>query len=181
MQHKRTSFLSKPKNHWWHTLSQEFRAYSMLALFLFLFLCSLSFYRNLILGEDSIGHIAYWYILVESLILSKIIVIGRFFRLGERFLEKSIIIHTAYKTIVFCLFVVFFSFLEHFVEGFISGKGLPELYEAVTRKYLVGILGRVPLFITVSFPLFALMEVGRVIGRNRLYNLFFNRSSFEKD
>jgi hypothetical protein len=171
--------MNNEKQSWFSKLLIEIRTYYMLSLFLFLFLCSLSFYKNLILEKDSLSNIQYWYNFVEALILAKILLIGMFLRLGERFLERSLIIPTIYKTIVFCLFIIFFAFLEHFVVGLLSGKGLSELSATITYKYFIGIMGRIPIFISVSLPLFGLMEVSRIMGKNRLFTLFFRRSQYD--
>lgn len=159
---------------------KEFCIFCCLGLFLFLFFCSLSIYRNLVIDEGSIDHVHYWYLFVEALVLTKILLLGKFLRLGERFLDKPLIIPSLYKTGVFCLFVFSFTLVEHFVIGVFSGEGFWKLYEAWTWKMIAEVIGRMPLFLFCSFPFFALTEIGRFMGKDRLLSLFFKRSVQEE-
>jgi len=157
-----------------HRFLHEIALFLVTAALLFVFFCSLSMYRNFAVGTLSITALQYGYIGIESLILAKMLRIGKFLKLGERFLDKPLIIPTLYKTIVFCLFLVGFAVLEHFVIGLVTGKPLTLLYQTFTTKGLVEIIGKVPLFLTVSLPIFALLETGRSMGREKLWALFFS-------
>lgn len=157
-----------------HRFLHEIVLFLITSALLFVFFCSLSLYRNLVVGNHSITALQYGYIGMESLILAKMLRIGKSLKLGEKFLDKPLIIPTLYKTIVFCLFLVCFAILEHFVIGLVTGKPLALLYQTFATKGLVEIMGKVPLFLTISLPIFALLETGRSMGRERLWALFFS-------
>ena len=160
---------------WKTRLKDEMGNFALLTFFFFLSFCALSLYRNLVLEDDSIHNIHYGYILFESLVLSKIILLGRFLKVGERFSNKPLVVPTVYKTIIFCLLVVTLGILEHFVNGVFSGTSLSTLYDTLTERRLAEIGGRVPLFFAVALPLFGLMEIDRIMKGPSLMSLFFRK------
>lgn len=156
----------------------EMWRYIAYSVFLTLLFSAFSTYRRLILGEYAISYIHYGYSIFEALILAKIILIGQSFGLGKRFDDKSLIIPTLYKTIVFTLFVLAFTVLEHFVVGHLTGKSSAEVYQEFVDKGIYETFARVYLMFFVFILLFAFFEIGRVLGENKLFKLFFQRTRY---
>lgn len=152
--------------------SREMTRYCMYTAFFTLFFCAFSTYRRLILGEYAISYIHFGYSFVESLILAKVILIGEMFGLGERFSNKPLIIPTLYKTLVFTLFVLAFGIFEHFFMGFITGKNMTIVYQELIDKGIDEILMRMLVMFFVFILFFAFLEIGQVLGDNKLFNLF---------
>ena len=157
-------------------LIHETRLFVLLTIFLSMFFFSFTAYRREIVGDHSITYINFLYDFFESLILAKIILIGKLLNLGERFLDKPLIIPTLYKTVVFCLFIIGFSVMEHFVVGFFTGKNMTEVYDKLITKGINEILGSLPIFFTAFIFFFGFMEIGRIMGEDRLFNLFFKKN-----
>lgn len=153
----------------------ELKVYVSYVLFLTLFFSTFSFYRRLILQQYDLGYLYYGYNLAESFILAKIILIGQHLRLGERFLDKPLIIPVIYKTLVFCLFVIVFNLLEHIVIGFFLGHSFSSILQEVYNQGIDEILAKLYINVVVFFLFFAFLELGRFIGEDRLFDLFFRR------
>lgn len=155
----------------------ETRLFVAYALFLALFFCSLTTYKRLILGEYSISYLHYGYGLIEALILSKVILLGQTFGLGEKFADKPLIYPSLYKAVVFTLFVLVFAILEHFVTGFLHGHDFAKIYQELIDNGIYAILAKIQITFFVLLLFFAFLEMGRVlIGEDKLFNLFFRRS-----
>ncbi len=151
------------------------RLYALCSIFLILFSFGLTAYRRLLLGQYPVELDQNGYGVVESLILAKLIVIGEHFKLGDRFRDKPLAIPTLYKTAVFSIFVLLFSILEHFVVGALHGKPLHMLYEELITQGWEEIGCKVLVQFFAFILLFAFIETGRVLGEDKLFNLFFRK------
>jgi hypothetical protein len=158
-------------------VKQELLIYWGYSLFLAFFITVFTLYRQLVLDEYSLSTYKYGYGIIEALILAKVIMIGQAFGLGQRlFRDCSLIIPTLYKTGIFSLFVLFFSVLEHFVLGYFAGEKMDVIYHKIMNVGIYEILARVLIMAFVFFFFFAFLELGRVLGETKLFNLFFRRN-----
>ena len=73
---------------------------------------------------------------------------------------------------VFFVLLVLFSMLEHIVRGFFEHKLITESISVGGGSLPAILAGGLVMFV-VLVPFFAFREVGRVLGENKLYNLFF--------
>jgi hypothetical protein len=155
---------------------QETRELVFLTIYLILFLNSLSIYRALILNDDLFNFFHFGYNFIEALLLSKIILLGKMFQLGERYANRSLAIPTIYKATVFSIFVSVFSVLEHFVAGFFEGKHPEAIWKEITDQGINEICGRLLITFLFFILLFSFLELSRVIGEEKIYRLFFRRT-----
>lgn len=152
---------------------QETRKFLGYSAILMVFFSAFTLYRLLILREYGIDVAFFGYNLFQSLILAKIIVLGEALGIGERYQNKPLIIPTIYKTIIFLLFVIAFAILEHFVIDFFKGKNFEESIHTFFSFRLYQILAGTVVMSFFFFLFFAFMELGKTIGDDKLYNLFF--------
>lgn len=146
-------------------------------LFLAFFISVFTLYRQLILDEYALSPFKYGYGIIEALILAKVIMIGQMFGLGQKlFQDRSLIIPTLYKTALFSVFVLFFSLLEHFVVGYFAGEKMDAVYHKILNAGIYEILAKVLIMGFVFIFFFAFLELGRVLGETKLFNLFFRRN-----
>ena len=143
-------------------LFQETRELVFLTIYLTLFLTSLSIYHALVLNEGLLNWFHFGYNFIEALLLSKIILLGKMFHLGERYANKSLVIPTIYKASVFSIFVFVFSVLEHFVAGYIKGKHFEVIWRELTDQGINEICGK--LLITFLFFILLFEFFGIVPG-----------------
>ncbi len=162
---------------WKQKLFEEMRSLGLLTVFLVFFFCAFTTYRKLIIGDQSVNYINYAYNIVQSLLLAKIILLGQFLKLGERFLDKPLIIPALYKTLVFCVFVFVFSVAEHFIKGILTGKNIEMVFNEFASASVNEILGRFLIYFPVFLFLFGYIELGRVLGKDKLFALFFGNKT----
>ena len=158
-------------------LLAEAKAMFAIFLYLFAFLASFTLYRRLVLDGYHISYLHYGCNIVEALLLAKVILLGNAFGVGERFHNRPLIVPTIYKTICFSALVLVFSIVEHMVVGLVSDESMETSWKAMLAQGMWEILAR-SLVISLSFlPLFAVWETGRVLGKSRLFEMFFKRNN----
>src|SRR5215831_9265095 len=106
---------------WKQKFVAELIDYWIVVVYLACFFGVFTWQRRFILTEYQISYEHYWVSALEALVLAKVILIGDMVRLGRRFDEKPLLVPTLYKAVVFSLWVVVFSVLEHTIEGLFRG------------------------------------------------------------
>lgn len=154
----------------------EIRELVFLTIYIALFLNSLTIYRSLILNKEIFTFFHIGYNIVEALLLAKIILLGKLFKLGERYRDKPLIIPTVYKAAIFSFFVLIFGILEHFVGGFFEGKELILMNKEFMSRALNENAGKLLITFFVFILLFSFVEISRVFGEKKLFNLFFSQN-----
>lgn len=157
-------------------LLKEMYRYLTYTAFFTLFFWAFLGYRRLILGEYAISYVHYGYCVFEAMVLSKIIILGQMLGLGTRYDDRSLAIPTAYKTIVFMIFVLILSVFEAFFMGYLHGKNASAVFQRLLSHGLDEILARLLVMSFLFVLFFAFLETSRVLGGNRLFEMFFRRT-----
>jgi hypothetical protein len=150
----------------------------LLGIFLYLgaFFIVLRTYTHLILAEYQIIYAAYALTLLKALALAKIILTGETLRLGaRRFHDRPLIVPTLYNTVVFSLFALVFEVVEHFIFGWIHGKGFTEVSTEILDKGWPHLVAATLVIFVAFLPFFAFREMERVLGEGKLKEWFFKR------
>jgi len=153
----------------------EFVEYWINVVYLTLIFAAFTQYRRFVLAAYDITYTNYWVAVIEALILGKVIMIGNVFRLGHGLDQKPLIYPTLYKTVVFSLFVGTFTILEYTIKGLWNGKGLTGgLIDLLGKGHHELLSGSLVVFVAL-IPFFAVKELGRVLGEEKIRTLFFKR------
>jgi len=151
----------------------ELIEYAVNVVYLTAVFAAFTIYRRLLLAAHDISYTNYGFALIEALILGKVIMIGGMLRLGGGLEDKPLIVPTLYKTAIFTIFCFFFTLAEHAIRGLVSGHGVAAgLAEYAAQGYPV-ILGNSMVVFVALIPFFAVKELGRVLGREKIGRLFF--------
>jgi len=153
----------------------EVAEYWINVVYLILMFAAFTQYRRFVLAAHDITYTNYWVAVIEALILAKVIMIGGVFRLGRGLEQKPLIYPTLYKAVVFSLFVGVFTLIEHAIKGVWQGKGLTEglvdYFGKGSHELLAGCL----VIFVALIPFFAVKELGRVLGEDKIRTLFFRK------
>jgi hypothetical protein len=165
----------KKKRNWKKILFEEMVEYWINVAYLALVFAAFTQHRRFILAAHDITYTNYWIAVIQALILAKVIMIGSVLRLGRGLEQKPLIYPTLYKTVLFTLFVAAFTFLEHTIKGLLAGKGLTgglvEYFAKGPHEFFAGSL----ILFVAFFPFFGVKELGRVLGKDKIRDLFFRR------
>lgn len=153
---------------------QELTTFLLYFCFFALFFCTFTLYRQLILDQYELGYIHYSYSLFEAFILAKMILLGQKLKLGERFEGRPLLLVTLYKTLIFMVFVLLMTVGEHLLTGAIKGKSMAEIFTHLFEKGLYEIFAELLVVAFVFVLFFAFVETGRVLGGQKLYDLFIH-------
>jgi hypothetical protein len=143
----------------------------VIALFLFALLGALTTYTRLMMPDVSL----HWgYAAIESLVLAKLILIGKLLHLGERTRDKPLVVIALKRSLVFGVFVVVFKLIEHVVRALVKGESaMAELARLFAQPAEIGAYLLV-LFV-VFVPFFSLQEAGRMLGEERFLDVLRRR------
>jgi hypothetical protein len=148
----------------------ELKDYFLVSLYLAFFFCALSTYSMLLLRKHHIEYLNYTFALINALVIGKVILIGEAMHVGRRFEQKPLYVSVLYKSFVFVLFVFCFHLLEEFVKRLIHHDPAGTVLRNLDFDDLIG---RSIVIFGAFLPLFAVRELGRVIGEEKLHALFF--------
>ncbi len=167
---------------WKQRISHEMVEYAVNVVYLALVFAALTQYRRLVLAAHDIIYTNYWVAVIQALILGKVIMIGGLFRLGRSLEQKPLIFPTLYKAAAFTFLVIAFNLIEHVVKGLwqeraIAGgsQGIAEFFAGWPHELLAGSLA---IFVAL-IPFFAFKELGRVLGKDKMWALFFRKREAE--
>jgi hypothetical protein len=163
------------KRSWKQTLKHEFVEYLFNFAFLAFFLVAFAWYRRLVLAGYGIAFTSYWAPLIEAAILAKVIMIGDILRMARRFRDRPLVVPTIYRTLIFSIFVVLFSFAEHALRARFHGKPMLEGITEITSQGPHELLAWYVLLIVTLLPFFAVKEIERIYGVETIRRLFFRR------
>jgi hypothetical protein len=155
--------------------AEEFRAYLVIVVYLWVVLGCFTVYRRLILAETGVSYLHYGFALIEALIIGKVVLIGRAFGIDKRFEDHALIVPVLYKSAVFGAFVLAFGVLEHIVGGWFHHKGLIGGLTEIRTLGAYELAARVLMMVAAFIPFFAFSEMGRIMGVDRLRAMFFSR------
>jgi hypothetical protein len=149
----------------------------LLAIFLYLalFFCAFTMYRQLVMKEMGISYFHYGFALIKALVLAKVILLGQHVRFARVFDDRPLIVPTFYKVIVFSLFALAFEILEHVIGGLLHGKGPLSALQEIVSAGRDELLARTLVMLVAFVPFFAFSEMARVLTEGRLRELFLHK------
>jgi hypothetical protein len=152
--------------------AREFKEYLWITLYLALLFTALTAYTMLLLRKHDVdGYLNEAFALVNALIIAKIILIGRMAHLGRRYETRPLYQVVLYKSFVYGLLVFVFHLVEDFVKRLIHGEPRGTVFHNIDLNDLAS---RTIVIFLAFIPLFAFMELGRIIGEEELHALFFH-------
>ena len=162
-----------------HTLKerayQELREYVVIALYLWVIFGLFLLYKSVILAENHISFRAKGVALINALVLGKFVLIARALHLGDQFDGAPLIYPTLLKSALFSIVLACCKILEEAAFGFYHGKSFAESIASLGGGTFKGILTLTLLLFVMLIPFFAIGELKRVLGKDKLAQLFFGQ------
>ena len=132
-------------------------------------------YRRIILAGYNISYDNWGISLIKALVLGKVIMVGSMLRFGQSLESKPLILPTLYKTFAFTLWIIAFTAAESAVRGFLAGKGLEGALDHLLIEGTNEFFAKCLVVFCAFIPFFAFKELGRVLGKGKIWDLFFSR------
>ena len=154
--------------------TNDFKDFAWISFYLAFFFCALTFYATVLLRKYEIDYLNYSFAIINALVVAKVILIGEMAHIGRWGEARPLYQSVIYKSVVYTLFVLVFHFLEEFIKRLIhhgvAGSVLRE-------THVDDLLSRMLIVFCAFIPLFAFRELGRLLGEEKLHELFFKNGS----
>lgn len=154
---------------------EELKLYWLIVLYLWIFFGSFTIYRRLVMAESGSAYLNYGIALIEALVIGKVILIGKMLSVSRRFEDRPLIVPVVYKSLLFGVLVLLFGLVEHMVKGWLHAEGLLGGLRAISALGAYELGARVLMLIVAFVPFFAFWELSRILGKQRLYAMFFSK------
>jgi hypothetical protein len=138
--------------------------------YLWVLLGLFALHKSIVLGDPSFYHQGF--AIINALVLAKIIFIAEEFHVAEELKDRPLIYPIAYRSAVFSMILIFFHVIEEVIVGMWKGK---TLMDSISANSFLEMLVLAVIMFVVLMPFFALREVARDIGGDKLYEQFFLR------
>lgn len=155
---------------------QELKDFFIISLYLAFFFSALVTYTILLLRQYDVSSLNYTFAIINALVIAKVILIGEMMSLGKHAETRPLYQSVLYKAVVFSLLVLAFHFLEEFIKRLIHGKPFGTVWHEINPNELIG---RSILVFCTFLPLFAFIELRRVLGEEKFYALFLKRRTLD--
>ncbi len=151
---------------------REFIDYAVISTYLAVFFCALATYTTLLLRKYDISDDAldYTFAIINALVIGKVILIGKMFNLGRSAEDRPLYQTVLIKSVFFGLLVFGFHLLEEFIRRLIHGEPAGTVWHNMNYEDLIG---RSVLIFVAFIPLFAFIELRRILGEEKLHGIFF--------
>ncbi|HMM88845.1 hypothetical protein [Bradyrhizobium sp.] len=129
-------------------------------------------HKSIVMGEPSFYHQGF--AVINALVLAKIIFIAEEFHVAEELKDRPLIYPITYRSAVFALILIAFHLLEEVLAALWKGKSI---MDSIGANSLLEMLILGVIMFVVLMPFFALREIARDVGGDRLFEQFFLRRS----
>jgi len=158
-------------------IKHELKEMLTLSLYLAFFFCAIAIYDMLLLRQYNVEYWTVAFALINALVITKVIMIGEYAKLGKRHEDKALLVSAVWKAFVFGLLVFAFHVVEEMIKRLIHGS---DVAKAATDIRFEQLAGRSIVVFCVFVPLFAWREFRRVMGEETFADLVF-RSRHKAD
>ena len=143
--------------------------------YLWVLLGLFALHKSIILNQpDLLYHQGF--AVINALVLAKIMFVAEAFQVADHLKHKPLIYPIVYKSAIFSVILISSHILEEVLGGMWHGKTVAEsMADLGGGGSLEGILVFGVIGFIVLMPFFALREIGRDIGDNKLFEQFFVR------
>ena len=149
-----------------HELREMFELFAYLAFFF----VALAVYDMLLLKQYDIEYLTIAFALINAAVITKVIMIGEYAKLGKRYEHKPLLISAMWKAFVFGWLVFAFHVLEEIIKRLIHGADMAKATGDIRYEQFAA---RAIVVFCVFVPLFAFREFRRVLGEETFYTVLF--------
>ena len=158
-------------------VTYQFEELARISVYLAFFFCAVSTYKMLLLNEFHVSYFDYGAALINALVIGKVVLIGQDVHLGKKHEAKPLLVSALSKAFLFSLLVFGFHIVEEIVKRLVHGKNMAGALHDVRIDDL---LARSVIIFCTFIPLFLFLELRRVLGDNKFYDLFLRTGATAK-
>jgi hypothetical protein len=149
---------------------EEFKEVLAISLYLAFFFSAMTTYTILLLRQYGGSSLNYAFAIINALVVAKVILLGRMAHLGGGSEARPLYQTVLFKAFLYSLLVLVFHFLEEFIKRLIHHEPSGTVIRNINPDQLIG---RMLLVFCTFIPLFAFLELRRILGGQAFSALFF--------
>jgi hypothetical protein len=156
----------------------EFKRFVVMALYLWVLLSIFELHRYAVLRQFHLVSISGYRIGfagLNALIIAKVILAGQALHVGEQLSEKRAIFSVLFMSACFAVLVVLFEIVEEVIVGLLHGRTIAASMPQLAGGGAEGMAIVALMIFVVLLPFFLFLEVQRVIGREKLLAMIFQK------
>ena len=166
---------NKEKKGWKDKFFLEMIAYWINVSYLTILFGVFTSYRRLILANYDISYSNWGISFIKALVLAKVIMVGELFHFSRSLENKPLILPTLFRSVMFTFLVALFALVESAIRGFLHGKGLAGALDHLLSEGTHEFFAKCLVVFVAFIPFFAFKELGRVLGKGKIWGLFFRK------
>jgi hypothetical protein len=153
----------------------QIKNFGLMFFYLWIVFGLLAVHESMILSQHQLSYAAHGVAIVNALVFAKVMLIAEDLHLGQSLHDKPLIYSILFKSFLFGVTLVCFHIVEHVLIGMWHGKAITETIAELGADQLGPIASGATIATVALVPFFILREVGRVIGGDNFWSLFFRR------
>lgn len=148
----------------------ELKEMAELSAYLAFFFFALAVYDMLLLREYHVTTWNFGVALINALVITKVIMIGEYAKLGRRHENKPLMVSAVWKAFIFGVLVYIFHMVEEGIKRLVHGS---EVITTPRELRFDQLAARSVVVFCIFVPLFAFRELRRVMGVEKFRTLLF--------
>jgi hypothetical protein len=157
------------------------KEYLIITLYLWVVFGCFIVYKSIVLAEHHIDFAYNGWALINALALGKVMLVAKELHLGKRFDGAPLLYPTLLKSALFAIVLACFKILEEFAVGYFHHKSFHESISDLAGGNAMGIITLTVLLFVVLIPFVAFTELQRVVGEEKLAQIFFHHRAEQID
>ena len=155
--------------------SEEFKRFFVIFLYLWVVFGLLSIHKSIVLLQHHLDTEENTFAFINAFVFAKVLLVGEHFNLGTRFNHKPLIYPILHKCFIFTLVLMSFHVIESTAVGLWHGETLANSLPPFLGWSPKGLLAVGVMCFVLLLPFFGFRELARVMGRQRMWALLFER------
>ena len=155
--------------------SDEFKRFFVIFLYLWVVFGLLSIHKSIVLLQHHLDTEENTFAFINAFVFAKVLLVGEHFNLGTRFNHKPLIYPILHKCFIFTLVLMSFHVIESAAVGLWHGETLANSLPPFLGWSPKGLLAVGVMCFVLLLPFFGFRELARVMGRQRMWALLFER------
>ena len=151
---------------------EEFEELVAISIYLAFFLSAMTTYTILLLREHGGSSLSYAFGIINAVVVAKVILLGRMAHLGRGSEARPLYQTVLFKAFLYSLLVFVFHFLEEVIKRLIDHEPSGTVIRHIDPNQMIG---RMLLVFCTFIPLFAFLELRRILGGETFSGLFFKQ------
>jgi hypothetical protein len=154
-------------------LLDELKSFTYLASYLFICFVIILYFKFALLEEQGVVFAPFGFAAVKALIVAKFMLIGRSLerKVSER--RYPLIVPTLRSAVFMMVLLIILMAAEEILVGLYHGRSVSESLLELGGNTVHERIATVTIQLLIMLPLFAFLELGKVVGHDRLKTAFF--------